>query len=386
MITRIYIDNYLCFSNFEFRPERINLLIGPNGTGKSSFCEVIDKLVEFIVLGFPLKSTFPSRTMTRWDERTVQRFEIDVKLAGSSGDENDDDDEDESDKVLYHYEAEIQHDPAKEQVKLARERVTRGDQILFQYEEGTVRLFRSDGTAGPEFPFRGTRSYLSELNDWTVNVELMRFLEYFLVLRYLKLDPTSISPSTDRESAILDNNGENFASWYRHLHQEHSTLAPLFDDLSQALDGFSALRLPSSEGRIRKRDLLAVFTTGDPEDTHEIGFDELSDGQRALIILYCVLFDLRKSSTTLLLDEPENYVGLTEIQPWLAELGDALGDDGQVFVVSHHSEGIDFLAAEHPFLFERPGGGPVRVTPAKFDREKGLKASEQLARKQVSGD
>ncbi|MGH9763844.1 MAG: AAA family ATPase [Blastocatellia bacterium] len=38
MITRVYIDNFRCFSNFEVKPDRVNLLIGGNGAGKSTFC------------------------------------------------------------------------------------------------------------------------------------------------------------------------------------------------------------------------------------------------------------------------------------------------------------------------------------------------------------
>ena len=36
MLTRIYIDNFRCFVNFEYRPERKQLLLGANGSGKSS--------------------------------------------------------------------------------------------------------------------------------------------------------------------------------------------------------------------------------------------------------------------------------------------------------------------------------------------------------------
>ena len=88
---------------------------------------------------------------------------------------------------------------------------------------------------------------------------------------------------------------------------------------------------------------------------------------------------------TLLLDEPENYVGLQLIQPWLVELADAMRDEGQLFVISHHPEVIDYLAADHALLFERPGGGPTRVQHNPFDRNKGLKASELVARGLVDG-
>lgn len=49
MITRIYIDNYRCFTNFEFAPQRINLLLGANGSGKSALFEVLAGVVDVVV-------------------------------------------------------------------------------------------------------------------------------------------------------------------------------------------------------------------------------------------------------------------------------------------------------------------------------------------------
>jgi hypothetical protein len=57
-----------------------------------------------------------------------------------------------------------------------------------------------------------------------------------------------------------------------------------------------------------------------------------------------------------------------------------------VFIISHHPEAIDFLAAGSAFLFSRPGGGPARAKPAEFDRESGLSASQQLSRGLLDGE
>ena len=73
-------------------------------------------------------------------------------------------------------------------------------------------------------------------------------------------------------------------------------------------------------------------------------------------------------------------MGLSELQPWLQKLDDALGNVGQLFLISHHPEVIDFLAAENPILFDRSFGGPVRVKGVEFERETGVKASEQIGR------
>ncbi|HEX4231115.1 MAG TPA: hypothetical protein VHZ07_20730 [Bryobacteraceae bacterium] len=47
MLTRIFIDNFLCFANFEYRPGRKQLLLGGNGGGKSSLLNAIRDLKQF---------------------------------------------------------------------------------------------------------------------------------------------------------------------------------------------------------------------------------------------------------------------------------------------------------------------------------------------------
>ena len=195
----------------------------------------------------------------------------------------------------------------------------------------------------------------------------------------MKPDPTDINPESQDESEVLDPDGSNFAAWYRHLSQERpGDLRQLFDRLSEALPGFRALRAVSTGKAGRKRELVADFRYTSSE--YEIGFEELSDGERAAIILYCILMDAEGEPKTLLLDEPENFVGLQLIQPWLVDLAEAIRDKGQLFMISHNAKSIDYLAADHPLLFERINGGPTRVRANPFDRDKGLRASELIGR------
>jgi AAA15 family ATPase/GTPase len=40
MIERLYIDHFKTFQNFEWKPGKVALLMGRNGTGKSALFEV----------------------------------------------------------------------------------------------------------------------------------------------------------------------------------------------------------------------------------------------------------------------------------------------------------------------------------------------------------
>lgn len=64
-----------------------------------------------------------------------------------------------------------------------------------------------------------------------------------------------------------------------------------------------------------------------------------------MIALYSVLHFVADGSVTLCFDEPDNFLALREIQPWLAEViarTDAQSDT-QVLLISHHPEVIDCL-------------------------------------------
>lgn len=44
MIKRLEIKNYKCFGNFVIEFDDVNLLMGLNGTGKSTVLEVLEKI------------------------------------------------------------------------------------------------------------------------------------------------------------------------------------------------------------------------------------------------------------------------------------------------------------------------------------------------------
>ena len=84
-----------------------------------------------------------------------------------------------------------------------------------------------------------------------------------------------------------------------------------------------------------------------------------------------------QAPSTILLDEPENFVALAEIQPLLKTILDAKGV--QVIVASHHPEFLNEMAVECGIRFSRLANGPVRV--GKFSMPSGtqLTASQFVA-------
>jgi len=361
MIERIYIDNFRSYSNFRFEPARTTLILGDNGTGKTSLFDLVDRVRKVIVDGRRLEEMLPTRTLTRWDQRERQRFEFGMRRPNGN----------------YGYELEVVHDRKREVGAIARELVTFEGTTLFHYEDGHVHLHRDDGAEYTSFPFGSSRSFLSETEERQETTRLPAFVQFFSDLRVLKLDPATMTATTSSERQTLARDGSNFASWFRHLQQEQPEGVHHYtSQMRGVLPGFDALKL--TKVSTTTRELVASFARG--AASYDVRFDELSDGQRALFVLYALLIDIGDEPRCVLLDEPGNALSLREVQPYLCELTDALGDGGQLIVASHNAEVINSLAAESPVVFQRKDGGPVQVAPGRFDRESGLMASEQLAR------
>ena len=128
------------------------------------------------------------------------------------------------------------------------------------------------------------------------------------------------------------------------------------------------------------RALIVVF--GENKAKYELRLDELSDGQRALLALYALVHLTGGQGYTLFLDEPDNYVALAEIQPWLIQLSDACGDSiPQAVLCSHHPELIDYLGGDRGLLLAREVTGVTTVKKLS-DVELGdaMKLSEVIAR------
>jgi hypothetical protein len=163
---------------------------------------------------------------------------------------------------------------------------------------------------------------------------------------------------------VLMRDARNFAAWYQHVVLDRQDLVPdLTLSLREVIDGFRGIRLP----------LVGLY---------ELRLDELSDGQRALIALYSLLRLGVDQGFTFFLDEPENYVALAEIQPWLTQLADACGGSvRQAVLSSHHPELVDYLGLDRGIVLRREDSGQTVTKAAKeLTLDGGPKLSEIIAR------
>jgi energy-coupling factor transporter ATP-binding protein EcfA2 len=351
MVERLFIHNYKGFVNFEMRFGRIVLLVGRNGTGKSSLVDVLGWLASNVILNGDLND-FPPRDRFRLGDDPTQKFEIDVRLEGR----------------VFTYSIEFSFDGQRPRV--IREKLVADSQRLLRRDGNGLFLYDSDGIPGWEEVRSGT------VPKVPAGPLIDQFRSWARGLCALRLRPRTVN-DYDREGPGLTKTGETFVGWYQYVSSRDPEASQEFlRAIRGAIPGLQSLRLkPMREGKL----LEAEF--GGKGDGFRLA--QLSEGEVSLIVLYAVLHFCVRRSMTVALDEPDNYLGLAEIEPFLHALEDAVDENqGQVFLVSHHPEIYNRWASdpERCRHLIRTEDGRFVAQPINWDEHSGLMPADVVAR------
>ena len=361
MLTRLEIDNFRCFEGFVYESARKQLILGANGCGKSSMLDALVNLRRFVSGDAKVDELFPLRERTKWLDRPDQRFGLHAEI----------------DKVMYCYRLVIGAggDPIKPVVR--SETLDCGNGAFrVSFEQGKVTLGHPDPEVSYEL--NGSRSAISSLGETEAAAVAIRFRRWMNKLCVFRLNPFNMDSRAEGDDADPKLDLSNFAAWYRSLYQSHPKRAhALFESLEETLDGFDSIVLQDAAEGVR---LLNVLFQRDGEKPVSFRFNELSEGQRCLICLYTILHFVVAEGRTVIIDEPESFGGLRELQPWLKAASRLLTEaEGQLILISHNPELIDQWAPRHGVRFVRDGMAPVRVEPWHGDPESGLSPAELIA-------
>lgn len=362
MIEYLYVNNYKSFVNFRMDFNKSNLLIGKNGTGKSNVFVVITA-IRNVIIGAPnnLNEFFSQETITRWMKSSIQTFEMGVK---------DKDHE-------YIYRLEIEHDLSSTRTWILAERLLCDGDMIYQMSDGNAEVYDDDHKAGKVLTDSNTSGIAFVPMDNRYR-KIKGFREQIARIIICTPNPKAMPDIVQNDIYVPKIDFSNIASTFAGVvltdPDIYSDLAETFKEISP---GFYKARI--SIDQFFKRLILDYNHNGFSCSYY---FSELSDGERMLFALYILLYGFIKQGKIILLDEPDNYLSLTEIQPWCINVEKELAEDGQCIMISHHPEIIDYMAETDGIWMTRLSSGESKITdvPNVGDNKDLLTYSEMIAR------
>ena len=350
MLKKIKINNYKMFRDFEMDfTDGVTLICGPNGSGKSALREVLYALTGFLAIPDSTgrmydsaSSAFPPNVFCRWQKGFGDHHNLDIELELISGDS------------IFSYELTLHCNAINKYVSVSSEVLetwTSGSNRKWLMSNRVNKLaFRAESGEQVEIAHDGNFSGIppSALN----NSEAREFGEMVSKIYPVHLNPQNLANYFEQESNVIGPNGEHFSAWFGYnLLNRNENLGLLYERCRSFIQGFVSANTP------RKGSMKSVAVKVKlNQSEYTLELDELSDGQRVLFALYTILGNVPDGST-IILDEPENFLAPSELQPWLFAIDDEWEERGLQFIVLthnpktlnwYHKEAVIFRVAGDP--------------------------------------
>lgn len=363
MLKYLKADNYKTFVNFSIEFPQTGLIIGRNGSGKSTVFELIRILRDFVNDSERIESLFPQNTLTRWQQVNVQSFSL-----GISNDSHD-----------YDYSLIVEQNLDEKKCRIAKESVKCDGNLIFKEENGHARLYNDSYNEGPEILADWTISGVSLVHDRGDNKRLKEFKEEISKLIICSPRPFLMSSFSDHEDLRPNYVFSNISAVYAKMSGGHTEL--IFDFWNTLKGIYPEFRSSSLEGSENNKTLYVKYQVNGSNNFFSYNFNELSDGERMLFALYFLTIVYSSLGCTVLLDEPDNYISLHEVQQWMQEMEERFSETGQCVLISHNASIIDYIGPEQTIWMRRRsyGASEIMDSPAG-DPEDPMTQSEYLIR------
>jgi hypothetical protein len=226
---------------------------------------------------------------------------------------------------IIHLEQVAQHEPG-----IVKEISICDDRELYTRDLEGVHFDK--GRSG--FPLDWRQAALASIQPVPERREIQTLQKALSNLLILRPNIHGTEDESREESRYPNLDLSNLISWYRHLAQDQECTDLLRESLQDVWQDLRFLKLTDT-GLFSR--VLELHFDGDV-----LRFDQLSDGEKMLISLYMIHAALCQGRvSTVLIDEPDNFVSLQKLQPWLLSMSELMDEDHQTLIISHNSEILD---------------------------------------------
>jgi len=329
VLRRIEINNYKMFRNFEMDfSAGISLICGPNGSGKSALREVIYTLGNFLAtpdaterVAHSVMESFPAEVFCRWlpQESGFNDIEINVEIGMAH--------------EWFRYCLTVRHHFHKHLCRVQEETLdvcTIADKKqIFNFSNGNLKIYTDDNRP---VELSGNWDISGLVTGSRNNSRIREFGAMIAKIYAVHFVPSDIKQDFIKGSSTIGRHGEHFSAWFFHnANKQLEKQLWVMEQCKNFIPGFIAVNSPQSgDAHITK---IRVNYKG---SNYDIKIGELSDGQKVLFALYSLLANVPYGST-LLIDEPENFIAPGELQPWLDAVNDSWEERNIQFLIITHN-------------------------------------------------
>ena len=334
MIERIYVHNYRCYENFtiEFEERSSVLVIGRNGTGKSTLLSVLEMFQKICRGSNRIRDLIGPSDYTRHQTDLPVRFEVEVIL----------------DRRRFKYTLLFEMPPNFGEARIAEEKLVVDGDVVYSRKQAQVTL---PGGSGFGLDWHIVALPIIKDRPGAPYVEQIR--AFFAAMIIIAPIPANMSGFSDEESDELERDASNFSSWFNSLLVRYpASYSDLFNYLTSVIPDISSFEnVPRGESG---KQLLVKFEKENADKTLSIDFKHLSEGEKCFFLSALITASNKANGPVFCMwDEPDNHLSLSEVGRFMIQLRKLTGRAGQLIATSHHPETIRRFSDENTVVFTR---------------------------------
>ena len=349
MIERLYIHNFRCLDNFALPVEALPsaLLVGKNGSGKSSIGFALEKLQKIGRGINRVRELIQPHEIRHGHTGEPVRIELEVRIEG----------------MLFAYVLALELPERFKELRVLEESL---------HVDGVPKFTRK--VAELQFPKEGGKPvsmsydwhliWLSAAQAWSDTDPLDIFRKWLARMLIVRPYPMNISGDSSDETLNPAPDMRNLGDWWTGLiSHSPSSYAKIDHALKQIMPDLKDIKNPVIAKESRS---LEVQFEQDGK-TMTLPFGVLSDGEKCMVIWALVMAANEAYGPLLCFwDEPDNYLAISEVGDFATDLRRAFQKGGQFLGTSHNAEVIRKFSDSNTFvLFRRNHREPTQVRPLK---------------------
>lgn len=351
MIRSLYIDNFKAFNDFTLELKPLTVLIGTNGSGKTTILQALDLMANFTKMDMDAylekRNWKPSELKSKTNKKLHMTFKILFNL--------------DADDIEWTFV--LNPVKAKEKIYVISEEIINktNQMVLLSVDSQGISRFNFQQNLVEKFPpLNMTSSFLKNIDvqrDKAKFPELVALIEFMAASDSFELLSTEKMRRSSRgETDTIGMGGEKLAAFIhglqpeqrRNISQRLQNYVPFINDVDTEVKG--------RPGWIEVK-VAENFPAEDKSVT--IGPAHISDGTLRMLAI-SALQETDKTSGMVLLDEIENGINPHIADKMVNDLIErTTGKQRQIIVTTHSSVMLDYFPADSIVFVWRNGDGVV---------------------------